>query len=185
MKNYVYPKRPYQCEQKRSYNTEACNLNLSGLVNTGLYTVSSRRTLQCSDTNKWSCYVLCTMRSKHNSILLWSTILVASIKYVQHRNYKSNITLWHSSFVTNSFFGNDWTYTILLWHGWYHISRAEKIMTLFDASVWLIMIMRIQSDVPTGLRPAGQAASHQATRLLPKTPTPIRQSSHNLQPAKS
>jgi hypothetical protein len=35
------------------------------------------------------------------------------------------------------------------------------------------------------LRPAGQAASYQATGPTPTTPTPIRQSSHNLQPAKS
>jgi hypothetical protein len=38
---------------------------------------------------------------------------------------------------------------------------------------------------PTGLRPAGQAAPYQVTGPTPTTPSPIRQLSHNLQPAKS
>jgi len=36
MGRYVPPKRPYQCEPKRYYNTEDCILNLSGLINTGM-----------------------------------------------------------------------------------------------------------------------------------------------------
>jgi hypothetical protein len=37
MGRHVPPKRPYQCEPKRWYNTEDCNPNLSGLVNTVMY----------------------------------------------------------------------------------------------------------------------------------------------------
>jgi hypothetical protein len=43
----------------------------------------------------------------------------------------------------------------------------------------------MQPDVPIGLRPAGQATPYQATGPTPTTLSPIRQSSHNLQPAKS
>jgi hypothetical protein len=44
---------------------------------------------------------------------------------------------------------------------------------------------RIQPEVPAGLRPTGQATLYQATGPTPTTPSPISQSSQNLQPAKS
>jgi hypothetical protein len=39
----------------------------------------------------------------------------------------------------------------------------------------------VNNDVPTGLRPTGQAAPYQATGPTPTTPSPISQWSHNLQ----
>jgi hypothetical protein len=41
------------------------------------------------------------------------------------------------------------------------------------------------SDVPTGLQQAGHATPYQATEPTPTPPSPINQSTHNLQPANS
>jgi hypothetical protein len=46
-------------------------------------------------------------------------------------------------------------------------------------------IVWMQPDVPTGLRPVGHAAPYQATGPTPTPPSPINQSTHNLQPANS
>jgi hypothetical protein len=43
----------------------------------------------------------------------------------------------------------------------------------------------MQPDVPTGLRPTGHAAPYQATGPTPAPPSPINQSTHNLQPVNS
>jgi hypothetical protein len=83
----------YKYVQERDIAREYKTITLQQFVPC-LYTVSSGRPLQCTDTYPLGCYILCTVCSKYISILLLGIILVASMKYVQHRNFKCNIILW-------------------------------------------------------------------------------------------
>ena len=59
-----------------------------------LYTVSSGRRLQCTDTNLIGCYTLCGICTNHITVLLLSTIFIAVMKFVKRRKFACNITLW-------------------------------------------------------------------------------------------
>jgi hypothetical protein len=61
-----------------------------------LYTVSSGRTFQCTNTDLSGCYILCRICSNHINTLLLNIILLASIKYVQHRKFDVSLTVHHS-----------------------------------------------------------------------------------------
>ena len=72
MGRYVPPKRPLQCEPQRCYNTEVCNLNLSGLVNANMYKEKKKKQV---NRRQLYCYSLCPViiqyyQDEHESALI-------------------------------------------------------------------------------------------------------------------